>query len=515
MNIFPRPVLALCIVLLGVFLLYTSISFLHPIHMSDTKHRAQVIPTQHQDLSIATGTIEARDDVSLAFEDGGVVREVNYDAGDIVFAGSVIASLGFDTLAAQVKEQRSRLEREQIRLNSVITGPEHPERTRVKANTAVSEQTLENKARIALVSAQHTASLFENMVRTELDTLFGGTPDDPYFEPDVPVVTKQRINKMRQDAEAVFIRWRVWSGNNISDYRQVLAILEQFDTDLRFLHGGVVTMYDALLPLRSARSEYHEAFLLLAKTRTALLEFVVSMTKHAADIEHARAQYDLALAQSAELLNGGTDADQRAQAAQVGAEEEKLRQLELRLAKTRVYAPFDGVIGEMFVKAGEFVVQGTDAARFISRDGFTVVVDVTEVEVQHMQQGQDVEAIVEVTGETVPVRVRTIDITEKRISDVAVYTVVFDVIGSTSGLRSGMTIDVQIPSGSPVDVFAVPWLAVMRKDLHEYVIVERGGDTMSVSVTVGESLDDGMVVVTGELYADDVVIFDTGAHEEE
>ena len=102
---------------------------------------------------------------------------------------------------------------------------------------------------------------------------------------------------------------------------------------------------------------------------------------------------------------------------------------------------------------------------------------------------------------------RTIDATESRSNDVPVYTVVFDVVDDTVKLRPGMTADVYIPSGVATDVFSVPNSSIVKKDSKDYVLVERGGDLMLVRVVVGASLDDGFVAVTGELFADDVVVF--------
>ena len=160
-----------------------------------------------------------------------------------------------------------------------------------------------------------------------------------------------------------------------------------------------------------------------------------------------------------------------------------------------------------FVSKGEFVSAGFDAVRFISQNGFNLSVDVTEVEIQDVASNQEMQAHVEASGADISVRVRAIDATEKRVNDVPVYTVVFDVINDDVVLRPGMTVDVYIPSGEATDVFSVPQSAVIKKDLKNYVLIERGGDSMLVPVVVGASLDGGFVAVTGELLVDDAVVF--------
>ena len=515
MSFFIRCVLFLVIGGLLTFLVYTVVSTLYPMGPSTVSNRVHVVPTQHQDFVIATGTIEAQDDVLLAFEEGGVVRDVYYAAGDFVTAGSVIATLGAETLHADIATQKSNLEREKFRLDSVVDGPENPERATVEADVAVSEQLLTSAVRTALVSVQQSAVTLENMFFIDLDVLFGGSTKDPYFEGDVSVVAKQQINRARRDAGEVFDRWRVWLSNDRADRQQVVAILTQFEKDLRVLYDGALVMYDHLLPLRSLNQENRDAFLLLAKVRNVLIDSLVKTIEHTNSINTAQARYELVLAQSARSLSGGTKSDQNVQSAQVDAERERLRRLELQLGKTQVLAPFNGVIGEIFVNPGMFITRGAGVVRFVSKDQFDLSVDVTEVEVRHITTGQEMRAVIEVTDQEMQVRVRTINATEKRVNDVPVYTIIFDVIDTVPHLRSGITVNVHIPSGDLIDVFAVPRHSIMKKELQEYVVVERGGDVISVPVTLAASLDDGTVVVTGELYADDVVTLEKGSHEQE
>lgn len=495
-----------------LFFIFLSVSFvgiryfIHP--MFEQKNKAHVIITQHQDFVIATGSIEARNDVTLTFEEGGVVQKVLYHSGDAVEEGAIIASLNAGTLQAETEVQRSHLEKEAIRLESFVGGPEEYERARVEANTNVSERKLESEVGIALASAQHMAVTFEGMVRTEVDGLFSGTLSDPRFDMNVSAVERQRVNRIRKDMETVFLRWRAWTNSTDAHYQRVTAVLRQFEKDLRLLHDGVVEMYDILLPYRGLNNGNEKAFLLLAKLRSAVLETTVETTRLLNNITVEEAKYQYALAQGNEVLSGSTRSDRLAQSAQVDAEREKLRRLELQLAKTQIRAPFSGIIGEVLVEAGEFIPPGTESVRFVSRAGYDLSVNVTEVEIQYVSVNQEMQANVGATRDDISVRVRTVDATEKRINDVPVYTVVFDVIDEEVTLRPGMTVDVYIPSGEPIDVFAVPREAIVRKNGDHFVLVERGAEHTLVPVVVGAPIDDDTVAVTGDLRASDVVVFE-------
>lgn len=474
----------------------------------DQKGRAPVVVTTHQDFVIATGSIEAQDDVVLSFEDSGSVEDVYYRPGDVVSKGSVIASLDASALKADVEAQRLRVSQEVIRLGSFVEGPEKHERSRVLASTFVSEQMLEKDVRVALVSAQNIVGNVENMMRTDLDEMFDVSDRDYRFTINVPASTKRRADRIRERFEEVFLRWRVLLNNDDVSYRQAVLTLGQLEKDLRFLQSGVTEIYDILLPFRTIQSDGEQAFLLVAKLRDSLASFIVDVVQHSSAVEVAQSKHQLAIAESREDLAGSTKSDRDTQVAQVDIERKKLRQLDLRLAKTRVSAPFDGIVGDVFVTEGEFVSGGTDVVRFISQGGFDLSVDVTEVEIQSVAVDQEMRAHVEASGDEISIRVRTIDATEKRVNDVPVYTVVFDVSSDDVMLRPGMTVDVYIPSGDVADVFSVPRSAVVTKDLKKYVLVERDGGVVLVPVAVGASLEGGSVAVVGDLLVDDIVLFE-------
>ena len=495
-------VLSVVVLLVGAYLIV-----IHP--MSEQKNRTQVKVAQHQDFVIATGRVEARNDVTLSFEGGGSVSRVVHQSGDTVSEGEVIATLDAESLRADVEAQRLRIEQESIRLDSFVAGPEDIERTRVEADVAVAEKMVDQEAHLALVSAQKIAGIVENMVRTEFDTLFETleTSDRDFrFKMDIPSPDRQRVGVIREGFEVVFDRWRIWLNNSEFTYHQSIIISKQLESDLRLLHGGLVEIYDLVLPFRTSRVEGENVFLLSSKLRETLVSAIVDVVRSINTVEVARAKYQLSVAQSKEVFAGSTQSDQKTQEAQIDIERKKLQRLNLQLAKMEIRAPFDGVVGEVFVTEGEVVAAGAGAVRFISQKGFNLSVDVTEVEIQDVVQNQKMQAYVEATGTEISVRVRTIDATEKRVNDVPVYTVVLDVGEEYTSLRPGMTVDVYIPSGEATDVFSVPQGAITTKNGKDFVLIERGGDSMLIPVVVGASLDNGFVAVTGELLKDDVVV---------
>lgn len=466
-----------------------------------------VIADKQQGSIVATGNIEARDDVVLAFEGNGVVADVLYDTGDTVDAGDLIAKLEAGTLLADVEAQRLRVQKEQVRLQSFVGGPEEKDRARIDAGVLVAQQQIESSTQVALASAQQIAGEVETIVRTEIDTLFENTLTDPQLtSKHASAVDRKSSSQIRGGFETLFSKWRLWSRVGDMPYEQAISTLRQFEADLRETHRGIVVLYDILLRTRTLSEQNDRDFLLVASVRTTLLKHIVSVSRHTRDVAVAHAEYKLAQAKSDRDLAGGTEADRLAQTAQVNVEREKLRRLELQLAKTQIRAPFTGMVGEVFVQVGEFVSSGSDAVRLASDGGFDLSVNVTEVDVQAVTVGQQMNARVGATDEELVIIVRTVSGTENTIDDVPVYAVTFDITDEEVSLLPGMTVDVYVPSGRSVHSFTIPRAAVQSSRTGNEVSVERNGSIVSVPVIVGLPVGDGMVSVTGDLFESDLVI---------
>lgn len=472
--------------------------------------RASVVSTKHHRVVIATGNTEAKKDVLLAFERSGQVTNVPYEAGQYIRAGDVVASLNTGTLQAEIEAQKAQVEKATIKLNGFIEGPEKLERERVQAKTNLSFQTLHSTSQTALVSAQRTAGDVETLIRRKVDVLFTGIPNNPRINNKyISAIETDKINSVRGRLELVFTGWREWANEDVESPAQIVVLLKRLKKELRLVNTLATTLYDTLLSSRSLNENAEKMFLVVMDLKVEVLRHLLMIEKDISGVETEMARYRLALAQSKETLSGSTKTDQLAQQAQVETEQKRVRQFELQLAKTRIHAPFNGVIGEVFVDVGEFVDSGKKVLRFISEGDFVLSVNVTEIEVQNLVIGQTMKAVLEANNKELKVRVHTIDQTEKKVSDVPVYTALFEVIQGGELLRPGMTVDVFIPSGEEKDVLAVPSDAISKPDKngHQSVIVERENEQTHVNVKVGSYIEDTLMIVEGDLVEGDVVVF--------
>ncbi|MEM8499170.1 MAG: efflux RND transporter periplasmic adaptor subunit [Pseudomonadota bacterium] len=114
---------------------------------------------------------------------------------------------------------------------------------------------------------------------------------------------------------------------------------------------------------------------------------------------------------------------------------------ELYLAKTRIIAPFSGVVEDLHMNVGDYAVSGAPCATLIDLDPMLVHADVTEAEVETLMQGQLVAGSTSV-GRALAGMVSFVG---KRSDPVTrTYPVEVTVANQDYSIRSGLTVSVRI-----------------------------------------------------------------------
>lgn len=169
--------------------------------------------------------------------------------------------------------------------------------------------------------------------------------------------------------------------------------------------------------------------------------------------------------------------------------------LEKGLSDTTVRAPFDGVVAERLVDAGEFVSPGMRVARVVQIDPLRLELAVPESAVRHVKEGQTVafevaawpdqkfEGVIRFVGPAV--REATRDL-----------VVEAEVANPEHKLRPGMFAVARVASGD-AELAAVPTAAVKRGDQTESVYVVEDGRLEERIIQLGEKVDDHVAVLSG------------------
>ncbi|MFK8021415.1 MAG: efflux RND transporter periplasmic adaptor subunit [Pseudomonadales bacterium] len=119
----------------------------------------------------------------------------------------------------------------------------------------------------------------------------------------------------------------------------------------------------------------------------------------------------------------------------------QLRRQELNLAKTRITAPFSGLVEDLHMNVGDYAVSGAACATLIDLNPMLVHADVTEAEVEALAQGQAVNGATSVGRELAGV----VSFVGKRSDPVTrTYPVEITVNNKDYSIRSGLTVSMRI-----------------------------------------------------------------------
>jgi membrane fusion protein (multidrug efflux system) len=151
-------------------------------------------PVEFEEKLEVTGVLEPWEEVALSTEMGGLVREVNFEKGDRVASGRVIARIGDDLAAARLDQARADLAEAESNFEKV---------SRLVEREAVPEQDLDTatarRDRMRGLVRERELILARSVLRAPIDGFARDRMVEPgeVVAPGAPVTTLQRIDRLK------------------------------------------------------------------------------------------------------------------------------------------------------------------------------------------------------------------------------------------------------------------------------------------------------------------------------
>jgi HlyD family secretion protein len=222
------------------------------------------------------------------------------------------------------------------------------------------------------------------------------------------------------------------------------------------------------------------------------------------DFDLAQARLDDAQRKYDDLKNGNT--------AEIIAAQARVDAAQATINLARILAPFDATVTESYPLPGDQVAAGTTAFRLDNLSELYVDVEVSEVDINSVAEGQSVtltfDAILnkEYHGEVVEVaQAGTVT------NGVVNFKVTVELTDSDPEVRPGMTAAVNIVVEEMKDVVLVPNRAVRLVDGERVIYLLVNGEAVKKEIRLGSSSDTMSVVAVGDVKAGDVVILNPPA----
>jgi membrane fusion protein, multidrug efflux system len=293
-----------------------------------------------ENSSTVVGKLEARRAVTVKSEVKARVKQILVSEGTRVNAGQIILSLESNDLQAELFQAKAQLENAQARLMELKTGSRVEDIASAKAQLDQAIARLNNAKKGARPEEIAQAQAQIDSAKAELD------------------LAQERVNRY----------------GNLT--KEGASSQDQFDEIIKIERKAQASLTEAKRRLDG-----------LNKGRQA------DLTELQAAVEQSR--------QNLKRLENGARIEELAQAeAQVMQAKATLKMIDVKIQKTRIVAPFAGIIGDIPVKLGDYVDAGDELTTVTENNLLEVNLSIPLEKASELRLGLPI-AILDSAGETV------------------------------------------------------------------------------------------------------------------
>jgi HlyD family secretion protein len=410
----------------------------------------------------ATGTVAPNQTATLVWQTNGTVGPVEVEVGDLVQAGDLLASLDPDAYAPTIASAQLELLNAQQAMQVIFDDNEVAQANALKEVANAYE---------ALRQAEYNAYNFSVPVnQSDLGIIEGA----------------EAMRSLLEEARAAYQPYK-GSGNEYTyiDCDDIEAV-KQFPNLC-----GSTEKYDIEDQLDNAEADFKTA---------------VDRIINTSDVITAKENLAKALDKYDTLLLGPDPDDIAIAEARVAAAEATMR-------LTYIEAPFDGTITNVETKTGDQVSAGSAAFQIDDLSRLLVDVEVSEVDINQVALGQDVELTFDgVFGKNYSGEVVEVALVGTDVQGVVNFIVTVELTDADEDVRSGMTAAVNVVVNQLEDVLLVPNRSVRVVDGERIVyVLQPNGQVDTVKVILGASSDTNSEVVGGDLQIGDQIVLNPSA----
>ena len=444
-----------------------------------------IVPGDFLQQVRVSGTVIPARDANLGFAANGRVSGVYAQVGQHVSAGTILAETENGDLRAALAEDEADL--------AALTAGARPEE-RAVADAAVANA----KANLA-TAVQNAYTVADDAIHNRADALFTNPRIDPKLSFSVSnAVLVNTITNDRIALEPVFVKWAALiaalSEADIADaalhtqkyLAQVTALLADLNTAV---NQGMANQTTTAATLSTYNTSVATARTNVNAAATTLASYVAALST---------AEKNLAL----------TRADATSES--IAAARATVAAAQAALAKTRVVAPFSGIVTRLDAKVGEIISPTTPVISLQGNGIFHIETYVPEVAIAGVAVGNSATTTLDAYGLSVafPAVVVRVDPAETVKDGVPTYKVTLAFRTADPRIRSGMTANVTLVTGTLPNAIVIPEGAVSEENGSSYVSLIKEGEIVKRSVTAGLSPALGQVAILSGLSGGDVVLLE-------
>ena len=423
------------------------------INRANSGNEYQTATVQRGDLIAivgATGIVEARQTVDLSWQTSGRVEHVFFTINDEVKKGEILAELADNTLPQSVILAQADLVNSKKELDDLIN------------------------------STTESSQKYQSLLQAEKELR---TAKDDRDQWNYSGASWDRIYEARSN----FIH----SEEELKQYEAKYSAVRELAVDDPIKEDAQKALSDAQFARDKALRE---------------LNYILGRPYNR-EVADDFAAYDVALSKMEDAqrewgrVKNGPNADD------ISAAEARVAAAEATVSLGWIEAPFDGTITRAEPKVGDNVTSSTPGFRIDDLSELNVKVDISEVDINRVQIGQDVDLTFDaVAGRTFQgevTQVSSVGVDNGRGVD---FEVTVRIVDPDEQVRPGMTAAVNIVVSEINDVLIVPSRAIRLNNGQRIVFLLKDGRLTEVLVGTGASSDTETQITEGELEIGDFVV---------
>ncbi|MEC9489812.1 MAG: efflux RND transporter periplasmic adaptor subunit [Halanaerobiales bacterium] len=445
-----------------------------------------------------TGILTPVKDVDIPAQVGGVADRVNIALGDRVETGAELIKINDEVLKIKKRQAQAALDSARANYQLLKNGATEEELARARASYENAKASLESaRTNFKLMQElyQERRSLEQQLVNAE-----------------------QQLNNARQQLQT--------SKQNLNqaeiNYNQAKR---EYERSKKLYEDNVISekaYENAESAYKNAKSVYKSAQISVEQAETSLAaakknyqltkETYNNPTSLKQQLENARSQVNsaqtnlkVARANLEETERGPRKEKLRASLASVEQAEASLAEIEDQIAKTKINAPFSGLINQVSVAAGEIVASGQMVVNLINIDQLYAEINVTSATVSAIKKDD----LVEVKAETMQhyIQGKVTNIAPAADPTSRTFLVKVKIPNQDHKLRAGMFADVKITKGKSGSAVVVPIGSIVNLNSdNPYLFVVEAGKAVRKDIEIGIITDSRVEVLAGLKANENVII---------
>lgn len=457
-----------------------------------------------------TGRVKPSESVDLAFEKAGKISGIFVDVGDRIAYGSVMARLENSDVVAQLAQARANVKIQEAKLSELNRGyrDEEIEVQRIKVSNA--KISLNEKEVNVLNTLRDAYTKSDDAIRNKIDQFIsnpqGSAPIVNFVISNTSL--KSNIEQGRVYVQSVLVAWSdmliLLNVNDINTTKSNLFAIRDFLNNVAL---AVNTTSPSVTLTQSTIDAYKTD---VSTARTNVNTAISNLSTSEENYNNAKSALTLA-EQELKLMESGTIEEKIiAQEGMVEEARASVRNYEAQLSKTVMYSPISGVVAKQDGKVGEITTAGKSIISINSASEFEIEVDIPEADIAKVAVSNVAKVTLDAYGDEVEfiANVISIEPAETIIEGVATYTTILQFSEYDNRIKSGMTANIDILTGTREDVIYVPSRSVITKDSKKIVRVVKGDSYEEVVVESGLRGSDGNIeIISGISEGDEVIIF--------